>query len=786
MPLRSIRGSAGWATTIGVVVCLLGIRAVNALAAPNDEAPTVVAAIEIEGNRTVATDRIRGLLKTHPGREFDQRTVDADVRRLYGTYLFYDVEVNRKRTDKGTVLVFHVIERPIILEVQYLGAEFFKEKDLAKVTGLRPGKPMDPGFNKEMARRIESKYREKAFPFASVELAEGGVRGDTRVVMKITEGPRTAIDKIAFEGNRFVGARRLLTKIDSRRKYLVRIGNYGKYDPEQLEQDITKLIEYYRNYGYLDVRVSRRLEWTKDREGVEVTFVIDEGNRYRVGDVRFAGVNVFDKERLQERLELRPGEVVEQAALRKDLQVIRDTYGDNGFINAVVQPNVRFDEKEGVANVVYQVKEDIPRKVGQVIVEGNEITKQKVILSNIDLVPGELARTTELRRSQQRLIETRLFQTDAASGTVPTVQFHPDNDPLAEFQDVLISVQEAQTGSLLFGVGVNSDSGVGGSIVLHERNFDIARVPMSLNDIWSGKAFRGAGQEMRLEAVPGSQVQRYSLTISEPRLFGWDYRLSGSGYYYKRIFSPYDEQRVGFRGTFGKRFSRTIGVAATLRAESVEISSPVIPTPQDITDVLGDNFLSSIRFSADHDTRDSHLNPGSGHFIEVSYEQAFGDFDFPRIALEGRQYWTAHRRADGSGKHVISYTGQIAYTGEDTPVFERFYAGGFQTIRGFDFRGVGPTSFGTEVGGDFMLLNSLQYQLPLTADDSLGWVFFVDSGTVESDVEIVDYRVAAGFGLRVQVPQMGPVPLAFDFAFPIAKNGQDDTQVFSFFLGLFR
>src|SRR5262249_44304181 len=156
-----------------------------------------------------------------------------------------------------------------------------------------------------------------------------------------------------------------------------------------------------------------------------------------------------------------------------------------------------------------------------------------------------------------------------------------------------------------------------------------------------------------------------------------------------------------------------------------------------------------------------------GSLVEVSFEQVLGDFTFPQFNAELNKYWTVYQRPDGSGRHVLAARSVLGWTGSQTPVFERFYAGGFRSMRGFEFRGVGPAVNGFETGGDFEFLNSLEYQIPILANDQLYAVAFVDSGTVESNVEIRDYRVAAGVGLRIVVPMLGPVPIALDFGFPI-------------------
>ncbi|MCM2374552.1 BamA/OMP85 family outer membrane protein [Aporhodopirellula aestuarii] len=359
--------------------------------------------------------------------------------------------------------------------------------------------------------------------------------------------------------------------------------------------------------------------------------------------------------------------------------------------------------------------------------------------------------------------------------------------------DLIIQGYPARTGRVMFGGAVNSDAGVTGQVTIDERNFDISRWPTSFQDLFSGTAFRGAGQTFRLEAVPGSVYQRYTAQFADPNLFGYlPISMSISGFYYDRQFDDWDEGRLGGRLSFGYRITPDLSISAGVNGQNVEISQAADPSLPQLAEVLGDNALYSGMFSLIHDTRNSPLQPSEGHYIKASYEQAFGDFDYGRFEGEYRKYWLMRERADGSGKQTLSFGSQIGISGEDTPIFENFFAGGYATIRGFDFRGASPvvsTGAGLiEVGGRFQWLNSVEYMFPLTADDAFRGVAFVDFGTVEEDIEINEdnFRVAPGFGFRVAIPMLGPAPLAFDFAFPVMKAEFDDERMFSFYMSTTR
>lgn len=360
--------------------------------------------------------------------------------------------------------------------------------------------------------------------------------------------------------------------------------------------------------------------------------------------------------------------------------------------------------------------------------------------------------------------------------------------PVGPMADVMVNVEEAPTGRLMMGVGINSDAGLTGQIVIDERNFDWRRFPTSVDDLMNGKAWRGGGQGFRIEAVPGNRLQRYLVNFVEPYLFETPISFSLSGFYYDRNFFDWSERRVGGRVGLGYRLTPDLSINGSLRAENVDVHSPRIRGITELEEVLGDTDVYGARVTLSHDTRDVPFFPTEGHLLELSYEQVFGEFDYPRGTIDYYKYFLLAERPDQSGRHVLSNSFRVGFSGSQTPLFENFFAGGQSTLRGFNFRGASPENLGITVGGEFMLLGSTEYFFPITADDMLRGVVFADYGTVEEKIEInsEDFRVAVGFGLRITVPAMGPAPISLDFAVPLAREGTDDIQNFSFYFGALR
>jgi outer membrane protein insertion porin family len=351
-----------------------------------------------------------------------------------------------------------------------------------------------------------------------------------------------------------------------------------------------------------------------------------------------------------------------------------------------------------------------------------------------------------------------------------------------------VFVEEGRTGRFVFGVGVNSDAGVTGNIVIDERNFDYEAIPRDWDDFIEGRAFRGGGQGFRLEAMPGQNWSRYMLQYSNPYFNDTKISFNTSAFMYDRIYQDWNENRVGGRFSFGYRLTPDLSVNTALRIEQVELDSPSTLGVPALDESLGENNLVGFRLGLKHDTRDTPFLATEGHYFSTSVEQVVGDFDYTRGSVEYRKYNLIRERADGSGRHVLSWSLQLDVTGDNTPIYDHYFAGGYQTIRGFRYRGASPVVGGVQTGGHMRFLGTVQYMFPFTADDMLRGVVFTDFGTVEEQYSLhsEDFRVVVGAGLRIAVPFMSQAPFALDFGFPINSADTDQEQTFSFFMGFSR
>jgi outer membrane protein insertion porin family len=359
----------------------------------------------------------------------------------------------------------------------------------------------------------------------------------------------------------------------------------------------------------------------------------------------------------------------------------------------------------------------------------------------------------------------------------------PDrNDPFPNrsFADVVTSVEEAPTGRLMFSVGANSFQGLMGGISLMEKNFDLFNPPTSWNDIVNQKAFRGAGQQLQININAGTLINSMQARIFDPYIFDLPVGAGVSGYLFQRVYPNWDERRGGARINVGRQFGTMTYFDLAAWAEEVDFFGYRTPAPADYLAASGYTQLYAIMPSLRIDNRNNPMMPTKGQYANFTVEQGFGSFTFTKFDAEGRMYIPTFARPDGTGKQFFTLRGHFGVATDSTPVYERFFAGNFGSLRGFQYRSVSPHAFGVPTGGIMMAVGSVEYQFPWNARDTFNQIIFTDFGTVTGNYQLNDMRVSVGTGLKVSLPMMGPMPFEFDLAFPVMFSYGDKFQPFNF------
>lgn len=361
--------------------------------------------------------------------------------------------------------------------------------------------------------------------------------------------------------------------------------------------------------------------------------------------------------------------------------------------------------------------------------------------------------------------------------------YSTDEEPIRD-ATVVASIMEGRTGMFQASIGVNSNYGLVGNVSFTERNFDIMKWPTAFwrCDGWTD-AFRGGGQIFRAEASPGKYYSRYSVSWDVPYIFDTNYNFGVTGLYADRYYDNWDDSRYGGELRFGRQWTPRFSTTLNSGAYNIKIHNPRVSYVPDINEVLGNNSQFLLGLNGCYDTRNHPYLPSEGYVIDGGAEYIFGSYQYPRLSIDGRTYFTVHRRVDGSGRMVLGLRSAAGWTGDNTPIYDRYFGGGYQNLRGFEYREVTPRYMNTNVGigGNFEFYNSAELLVPVSGGDEFQLAFFVDSGIVTKAVNEWDtYRVAPGIGMRISIPMLGPAPLALDFAFPVVQNKADEKEIFSF------
>jgi outer membrane protein insertion porin family len=759
-----------------------------------------VSAVLWQGLDSVHPTEALGMISTRAGEPFSAETLAADLARLYRSGRFASpapnvppVGVTVRPEGGGVAVEFTVYESPRVVRVVVEGAGDVDEDEIEEKVTTKPGDLVDPFKLERDVRALRDLLLSEGYLMAEVTLRqvmrEGGEGVD--VFFTVRAGPEVHVAEILFEGAEKLDPSDILDAtgpdaIETKEEEIFGFKEKGVYRPEAFRRDLERIARWYRSQGFLDVQIYL-LEERFSPEGDELTLVVgvEEGQRYHIRQVAIEGNTVLTEERLLKEIPVRPGRPFLGDDLVGAVQRIRHLYGQRAYIHADVDVDRRYDPQRHLIDVVFRVIEGPKVRVDEVRIEGNDKTQEKVIRRELSFFPGEYFDADEVEASINRLGRLRFFED-------VRVDFEPGSQPGRE--DVVLRVREARTGSIIVGGGVSTAAGFFGNIALTQRNFDIFDFPRSWRDFFEGRAFTGAGQTFSVSVQPGRQRSSYSIEFVEPYLFGFPVILGLELAARDRQREDWLETRRGGRVTLGYRITQDLIFRTTYRFERVRVADLEIDAPPDAIEVAGTNYVGSVRFGLGYDQNliDREFVVYGGYAANVYYEVAHkalgSDFDFQRAGVAGN--WQKLLVAwPGEHKWVLALRADVGWQesldGDPVPIFERFFAGGPNSLRGFRFRTVSPQKNDKPVGGNFMALGGVEVSFPLALDILRGVVFLDAGGAIARTRDFDDsnnLRVAAGFGFRLRVPVF-PAPVALDFAFPLREHRDDDPQVFSFSVG---
>lgn len=742
---------------------------------------------------------IRANIRVKEGDTYTRTSVDDDVRSLYSTGFFYNIRVATEPNEKEGINLIYVLQgKPIISEIRFEGNKKYSRKKLIKKVTSKVGDPLDERKVFLDAQEMQKLYQKSGYQKTEVKgvaRIENEAAGRGTVSFEIHEAPKIRIAEVEFVGAKAFKQKKLRKVIKTRRWWMFSwITGSGVLKDEQFSEDREKLLSFYQNEGYIDFEIKEVKFDQISAKKMIIRFVVSEGQQYRVGSVELKGNTAFTSDDIMkgfvsEGKRLMPrmlpgagktkqnpkGDIFTPKGLQADLEAIRDFYGSKGYVDTWVKPTKIPNTERGTMDVVYEIRDEDKGKsfVERIDIKGNTKTKDKVIRRELAVSPGEAFDLVRVKISKGRLEQMNYFD------KVDT-EVQPTDVP--NRKNLVIDVEEGSTGHVELGAGFSSIDSLFGFVGYREGNFDLFNPPY----------FRGGGQKFRVGATIGLLRKDYQISFVEPWFlnrklaFGVDLFYSELNYY----SDLYDFTQAGVRFSLTKAlpFNLIGSVSYTLEnigLENVSDSAPLVIKQEDRHQII-----SKVGTSIAYDTRNNALEPTRGQRTELMTEVAGGplgmDDDFYK--WEVRSSWFFPGFFEGQVWELVGRTGVAEPYGSSTrvPLFERYFLGGVNSLRGYRYRTIGPHEDGEPIGGNTFYFGSVDYTIPII--DRLKFAIFYDIGNVylkSYDFNFADYSDNWGVGIRLNIPRLGPLRL--DYGIPINHTSDvSSSGKFQFSVGFTR
>ena len=704
--------------------------------------------LEVVGNKRVDKEAILAVIKTKEGGVFDPKVIREDIKGIFKMGYFVDVKVDAEETPLGMVLKFIVDERPVIRAIRTFGNKAIKESDIKENISLKPNTILNVDSIKQSVDQIKALYQKEGYFDAQVDYKIHTLaKKEVEVIFDIKEGAKAFIKKIIFQGNKAFKDKKLKKVMKNKEKWLFSfITGSGKLKTEELKNDVSRIVAFYYNHGYVRVKVGEPKIERKGKE-IYIFIPIEEGNQYRIGKLEIKGDLIEPKSKLLKRLKLKEKGVYSQESLQEDIMKLSRIYANKGFAYAEVTPQIKIDDDRHLVNITYNIKRGVKVYIGRIEIEGNTKTRDKVIRRELWVSEGETFSKSLLEESLGNLRRLGYFE---------DVKVETEQGVSPDEMNLKIKVKEQPTGAFSIGGGYSSI-----------ENFIV------MADI-SQRNFLGRGQQLTLRGYIGGITKRYTFDFTEPYLF--DTRLSTGFEVYKWDIEYIDFTKLSSGGEI--RLSYPVGhysrIYSTYRYEYAKTTDFSETASSFITELAGGISTSSLRLGLRRDTRNEYFYPTKGTILSTGIEFAGGPFQgdsaFTRYDASASIFIPLFWDTVGFIKTTVGY---IDRRGKGLlPLFERYYLGGPNTLRGFDFASVGPKRCPEKckedgrctcpeelIGGNKMLLFNFEFRFPIVKSIRLTGAIFFDAGNAFDDNEafsLTNLRKSIGFGIRWFSP-MGPI-----------------------------
>lgn len=735
-------------------------------------APRIVD-VDFMGLVSVSEETARQHITSIEGSTYSESSIKRDIKSLYKSGLFGDVSVDRSDIVGGVKLVFSVSEKSTIGKLKIIGNSKINDDELTEALRVQEFDMLDPSRIAQTKAAILKLYEEKGYYLVDVTTSTEPFdeeKNEVELIIKIRENSPVKIKRIRFIGNQKFSDSKLRKKMRTKEKgFLSFILGSGKLEDEKLTADLQLLRFFYLDNGYLRVKVDEpNITLTRDKQAIYISIPVYEGSQYSVSSVDVAGDILTTQEEILGQLKQKVRQTYKKSLEIEDMQMLERLYGDQAYAFANIVPYVEAEDQSLQAKVVYYIQKGQKIKIGKINIQGNEVTRDKVIRRELKLLENAWFSQSALELSKTRLYQLGYFE----EINVSTPRGRDDNTV-----DVVIEVKEKNTGTFSIGAGFSTLESFIFTATIQKENF--------FGRGWSGGVSLNLSK-LRQDIVV-SMADRYFL--DSRWFFGLEFER-----YLSQLNSDFDKDLLGGTVTFGRELIDFLHFRFGYRIEDVKVTNFSSQVPQFFQD-NADGFVSAGMASLSYDRRDNRLITKKGFFSKVSAEYSTdmlgANTNYLKTDFDNRFFVKLPKDFVWKGRGYGAYINSL--DGKPVPLYNRYFLGGINTLRGYDINTVGPQisvpsdeTGGDEVftyGGTRMMLFSTELEIPIYAPAGFAAVAFFDAGNAfaeDEDIDLSSLRMDYGFGLRWLSP-FGP--LRFEWGFPIAKREDESGMVFNFTIG---
>ena len=746
---------------------------VNTGFAPMGSAPVSggLADVQVRGMQTMDPDTVYMRMTIRKGDKPDAQAINEEVKRIWDMGYFSDVQA----TMEGNVLVFTVVEKPRIDAVRVEGSNAIDEEDVLAAMGTKSGGVLNEQMIADDLQKISELYRKEGYYLAKasyrLDQRAGSGRGAVLVV-SVEEGKKLYIREVKIDGLKEISRSGLdkYMALQPRGLFSFFTGS-GVLKEEYLERDTNAIAAYGLNEGYIDIQVSSpEVEYRED--GIHITFTVHEGPRYTVRSVQFAGDVIDSEENMRKVVEMDELEKDKShfvlTVMQEDTKRLTDFYADYGYAYAEVDTKLmKAEDGSNMVDVGYLSNKKQRVFVRRLMVEGNTKTRDNVILREMRLGDGDMYEGAKLRRSTERLNRLRYFS------SVDTELIPTENE---DEVDLKVKVMEANTGALMGGIGYSTYYDVGVTASIMERNLF------------------GRGYWLQLQGFFSWRRTSGMLSFTNPRLWDTEISVGNDLYYIHDYWDDFTKDTIGDTIRMSYPLGEYTSAGLAYRLERYEITDVNKYASPYIRDYKGLNWTSALSGRITRDTTDFKERPTKGTITRLWVEYGGGILggsdDFIKAVADWQGFVSFNPQ---NTFHVRTRLGGVFENGSSrVPVFERFWLGGMDTIRGYSYSDISPRDkkYNNEhIGGDRMGVLNVEYIWTFQKDMGLALVPFFDAGfnidhkTMANDLN--DRIVAsAGLELRWRSP-MGDLRIAYGIPLVKDYDNERETGRLEFSMGQF-